>query len=240
MLKKLVNRALGFAGARVVNAQWGPCGFLTGLGKLARTGWAPEQIVDAGAWRGTWTLECRSLFPRARSLMVDPLPENRAALTELSQRVPGLTMWSGALGAHAGEVLIHRHADQSSPLRAAVPEWRSEEAIRLPMRTLDSFVESGEIQSPQLLKADVQGYELEVLRGAEGVLRSLDAVLLEVSFRELYEGQPLAHDVVAHMAGVGFRIFDICSYSQAPDGELLQSDFLFVRRDWPAPRVRHG
>ncbi len=240
MLKTLVNRVVGFAGARIVNAHWGPCGFLPALRKLARTGWAPAQIVDVGAWQGTWTLECRTLFPQARSLMVDPLPENRAALTELSARMPGLTTWSGALGARSGELLLHRHADQSSPLRAVVPEWRAAETITVSMRTLDSFVESGEIQAPQLLKADVQGYELEVVRGAEAVLRSLDAVLLEVSFRELYEGQPLAHDVVGHMASVGFRLFDICSYAQGADGELLQSDFLFVRCDWPAPRGSHG
>lgn len=236
MLKRLINGCLGQLQLRLVNARWGPVGFRHSLGKLARTGWQPSQVIDVGAWQGTWTLECMRLFPHARYLLIDPLPENRQPLEAVAARHANVRPWHGAAGPADADLALHRHADQSSPLVATVPQWRGTETILVPQRTLDSFLAAGEILPPQLLKADVQGYELEVLRGAERVLRSLDAVLLEVSFRHLYEGQPLAHEIVGHMAGRGFRIFDVCSYSQDESGDLVQSDLLFVRGDWPTPR----
>jgi len=236
MLKRLLTRVLRPFGVRLVNASWGPLGFMHALEKLAAAGWTPRQIVDAGAWKGTWTQECMTLFPDAQYMLVDPLPSNRTALEALAARQPNVSVWHGALGGTSGEVTMNLHVDQSSVLIANEPAWRGTERQAVPMRTLDSFLESGEILQPQLLKADVQGFELEVLRGAAAVLKSLDAALIEVSFQELYEGQPFAHHIVRHMADAGFRIFDICTYAQGPDDVLLQSDFLFVRQDWPAPR----
>lgn len=228
--KKALNAALSRSGLRVVSSAWGPRGFLSPLRRLMDRGWRPRQIVDVGAFQGTWTTECMRVFPDADYFLIDPLPANRAALAVLASRHPNVAAWFGAAGAAKGELTIHSHADQSSPLVAVKPEWRATESVTVPMRTLDSFVASGEIAPPQLVKADVQGYELEVLRGASETLASADAVLLEVSFKELYEGQPLAHEVIAFLGDRGFAIADVCSYAQGTDGGLEQSDMLFLRR----------
>jgi len=229
-LKEAVNTALAKCGLRIVSSVWGPRGFGASFRRLSVAGWTPRQIVDVGAFKGTWTTECMKVFPDAQYFLIDPLPANRAALAELASRHASVTPWFGAAGAHDGELVVHSHADQSSPLVAVEPEWRATESITVPMRTLDSFVSSGEIAPPQLIKADVQGYELEVLRGASETLASADAVLLEVSFRELYEGQPLAHEVIAFLGDRGFLIADMCSYAQGADGSLEQSDMLFLKR----------
>lgn len=230
VIRGAINAALRPAGLRVVSAVWGPSGFAVALTKLKARGWSPRQVIDVGAWQGTWTAECMKVFPNARYLLIDPLPANRAPLAAFCAAHPNATAWCGALGATAGTLSLYEHADQSSAFRASKPEWRGE-PIEVEMRTLDSFMASGESEMPQLIKADVQGYELEVLRGASRALAAADAVLLEVSFRELYEGQPLAHDVIGHLGERSFAVADICSYSQAADGTLVQSDILFVRRD---------
>lgn len=83
---------------------------------------------------------------------------------------------------------------------------------------------------PLLIKADVQGYEIDVLQGATSCLDRTEIILLELSFRRLYEGSPLAHDVIGWLGERGFRIYDICSYVQrGRDTELLQADVVFVR-----------
>jgi len=232
-IRGLINAAFGRCGLRVVNAAWGPTGFAASLRKVAARGWIPHQIVDIGAWKGTWAAECMRIFPEAQYLLIDPLPENRADLMQFKARHANVSVWLGAAGAEDGEITIHVHADQSSVLPAVEASWQSEETISVPVRTLDSLLLSGEMARPQLIKADVQGYELEVLRGASRVLAAADAVLLEVSFRELYEGQPLAHDIIAYLGARGFRIADICSYAQSADGALQQSDVLFLREGFP-------
>jgi hypothetical protein len=98
------------------------------------------------------------------------------------------------------------------------------------LRTLDSFIATHALTAPLLLKADVQGYELEVLKGASRCLDLCELLLIEVSFRRLYDASPLAHDVVGFLGARGFRVYDICSFVQRPaDNELAQCDIVFVR-----------
>jgi FkbM family methyltransferase len=228
-LRAIVNGVLARGGLRLVSAAWGPRGFASAFGRLRRSGFVPRQIVDVGASDGAWTRECRTIFGDARYFLVDPLEENRAALAALAAADPRVRFWIGALGAAPGELELHVHGDQSSFLPSEY-DRRGAAPRRVAVRPLDALVAAGEIAPPSLIKADVQGYELDVLRGAAESLASCEVVLLEVSYRRAYAGAPLAHEVVAFMGARGFRIYDVCSYAQRPgDGELFQSDLVFVR-----------
>jgi hypothetical protein len=102
------------------------------------------------------------------------------------------------------------------------------------VRCLDALLETDLLEPPELIKADVQGFELEVLRGAKRCLESTQLLLLEVSYRRIYRDLPLAHEVIAFAGDAGFRIYDICTYAGRPsDGELTQSDILFARESSP-------
>jgi hypothetical protein len=80
-----------------------------------------------------------------------------------------------------------------------------------------------------LLKLDVQGFELEALRGATSLLERVDAVLTECSFVRFYEGQPLFEDILACLAPLGFRL-SAGAISSRHAGRWEQGDFLFERR----------
>jgi FkbM family methyltransferase len=219
---------LGAAGVRAVAADWGPRGFRAALERVRRQGVTPGQIVDAGAARGEWTRECMRVFPDSRYLLVDPLDENRPALAELAAGRPLIKVWHGALGPEEGRVDMHVHGDQSSVLSSEFSAVVGRRTV--PVRTLDSFLGAELGEPPALIKADVQGYELEVLRGATRCLELAELLLLEVSFRRTYADCPLAHDVIAFCGSRGFRVYDVCSYLQRPrDGELVQADILFAR-----------
>jgi FkbM family methyltransferase len=186
-------------------------------------------VVDVGAARGEWTIDCQRLFPEATYVLIEPLPDHVAGLTAISSRLPRVRVWSGAVGATEGKATIRTHGDQSSMLVANDAQFRGTD-LEVPLRTLDSLVTTGELRRPDLVKLDVQGYELEVLRGANSVLEHAQVLLVELSFRRLYAGQPLAHEVIAFLGQRGFRIADVCTYSQrARDAALLQSDVLFVK-----------
>ena len=76
LLRNLTNSLISFAGLRVVNKSWGPKGFLSSLKKLKLLSFEPELIIDVGAARGEWSLECFEAFPESNYLLIDPLPEN--------------------------------------------------------------------------------------------------------------------------------------------------------------------
>jgi FkbM family methyltransferase len=230
LARKSVNRMLGPLNARMVNAHWGPRGFLDAFLRLRGQGMAPKQIVDVGASDGSWTQDCLKVFPESRYFLVDPLTENVAHLKKLSSKNHQITAWHGALGESPGELPMFVHGDQSSFLASEYRGETLESQLKVKVQPLDSFLGTSLLQPPQLLKADVQGFEIAVLQGASKCLETVEALLLEVSYRQLYHGGPLAHEVIAYVGSRGFRIYDICSYTQrAHDSELAQSDMLFVK-----------
>jgi hypothetical protein len=93
---------------------------------------------------------------------------------------------------------------------------------------LDEAVPPGKVRRPVLLKIDVQGTEIEVLRGATGMLGEVDSVLVECSFVELYRGQALAGEVIAFLDERGFSLASVCSPA-LDRGRVVQADLLFER-----------
>jgi hypothetical protein len=86
--------------------------------------------------------------------------------------------------------------------------------------------------SVDLLKIDAQGYELEILAGADKILPNVKAVILETSLIEVNEGCPLLHEVISSMHERGFVAYDVLELHRRPlDGALFQADVFFLRQD---------
>jgi FkbM family methyltransferase len=112
--------------------------------------------------------------------------------------------------------------------------------IELDVTTLDAFCASEEIQKIDFLQIDVQGADLDVLKGATEVLqRSVLAIQIEVEFSPLYINQPLFADVDSYLRSHNFTLFDIAPayrsrarspiISQKRTGQLLWGDAFYFR-----------
>jgi len=95
---------------------------------------------------------------------------------------------------------------------------------------LDRELKSVPLEDPILLKLDVQGYEVQVLEGAAETLKKVDYVLLEASFRPLYEGEKTFLDIARMMEARGFEFLRPVAWLSDPhNGEVLQMDALFAK-----------
>jgi len=72
------------------------------------------------------------------------------------------------------------------------------------IKTLDSYLENTN-NSYNLMTLDVQGYELEVLKGASKTLNQIDYILCEVNRAELYKGCPMYTDIESYLSNYGFK-----------------------------------
>jgi hypothetical protein len=80
------------------------------------------------------------------------------------------------------------------------------------------------------LKIDVQGLEMDVLRGAGATLAQVDMIEMELSTVPLYRGQALYREMIDHLAGLGFTLVGLAEgFSDERTGQLLQFDALFER-----------
>ena len=192
-------------------------------------------VIDVGANRGQFSLMAAGLWPDARILGFEPLPACADAYrSALGQRA---VLRQCALGAEKGTAsMFESSADDSSsllePTSSQLTISGNSRVVRrteVEVSTLDLECPD-EIVEPTLLKIDVQGYELEVLKGCQRLLASagLQYVYVELSLDELYGNQALAHEVISALGGHQFQLRAIANpYVQR--GRVLQFDALFAR-----------
>ena len=208
------------------------------VSSLMGQGIIPKTIIDVGANVGQFAVACAKIFPGVAVHSFEPLPHCLKELDRNVARLGGIRVYAVALGEHGGEVAMHvnSHSHSSSILtlgerhRKAFPHAREAQMIRVPISTLDRELNSVSLENPVLLKLDVQGYEPRVLNGATETLKRVNYVLLETSFRPLYEGEKTFMDIARMMEGCGFEFLRPVAWLSDPhDGEVLQMDALFAR-----------
>jgi FkbM family methyltransferase len=194
-------------------------------------------VIDVGANRGQFAVFALHRFPHAQLLCFEPLVEAHQKLTKLVGGDPRVRIEQCAIGSTDGSLRMNvaREDDSSSLLEPtalqleAFPNTDSTSSIDVPIRTLDGVVDIETLIRPFLIKIDVQGFELEVIRGAQRLLEEDGDLLVECSFAELYAGQALADEVVATLLSQGYRLRGIFSLTKGLDGAPLQGDFFFSR-----------
>ena len=171
-------------------------------------------LVDIGANVGQFTLLTVALEPGVRVEAFEPLPGPAAVFRRLFAGNPRVTLHQVAIGPaeSVATMNISRREDSSSllPITALQTEsFPGTERVgfeEVRVATLESQIEAERIREPALLKLDVQGYELEALRGCASMLHLIRYVYAELSFAELYEGQSMAHQVIAFLSQAGFTL----------------------------------
>jgi FkbM family methyltransferase len=176
--------------------------------ELMRHVQAGSVVWDVGANVG---LYAEKFLARgaARVICVEPAPPAVAALRsrfagELDSR---LTVLPVALSEAAGTApMTVDGAAPTNQLRSA----SSAGLVEVPLRRADELIRNDGLPPPTVIKIDVEGYELEVLRGFGEFIDApgLRAVFIEVHFSLLHErGMDTAADeIVSRLARAGFDV----------------------------------
>lgn len=203
------------------------------LDNIKANGFAPRTIVDIGANVGNWSREVSATFPSARFIMLDANVENDAALRKTATEVGD--------GAESHIVLLGPEPRDSVPFysvgtgSSVLPELTNfaRTTSTLPMARLDDVIgRRPSVATPILMKLDVQGFELEVLKGGRNTLSRSEVVILETALLDYNAGAPHFSDVVRFMDDAGFNVFDFCGQiRRETDHTLFQMDVMFVKHD---------
>jgi FkbM family methyltransferase len=203
------------------------------------------DIIDVGAHAGAFADRIRALLPAARLYCFEPMAREFSELSKRLGAVPDVQLFNTALGEEPGEQFIQRcdYSESSSILpmaalhKKAFPFTAHSQPERITVSRLDDSLASFRLGSRPLIKIDAQGYELHVLKGGTRTLDLAYLVIVEVTFRTLYEGQPLFDEVYDFLRPRGFRYagnfeFGGSGQLRSPlDGEVLQADAIFIRRE---------
>ncbi|MBI4898032.1 MAG: FkbM family methyltransferase [Actinobacteria bacterium] len=194
-------------------------------------------VLDVGANRGQFAIYSCNRFPVAALHCFEPIPEARAKLEEVVPSNRNITVHNVALASVRGSVDFHVSVDDDSSSLlpasrdqiAMFPGSRRDRTISVRTERLDDVLADQELARPVLMKLDIQGAELEALKGAAETLAKTEYVLVECSFVELYDGQAFGDEVISFLRNVGFDLVGLYSPTIV-DGLLLQADAFFTRR----------
>lgn len=197
-----------------------------------------DVALDVGAAVGEFARELRDFGFGGRIVSFEPMATPFATLRARTARDGQWTCHRVALGGEPGSTSINvaSNSDSSSLLPMADAHRRAAPQVDY-VGTEDVDVARLDDLAPELLgegetaflKLDTQGFEREVMSGAEDTLQRCRVVQVELSFVPLYEGGPLIDEMVAALYDRGFRLAAVEPGFAARGGAVLQADGLFVR-----------
>lgn len=193
-----------------------------------------HTIADVGSAAGIVAAMFAQKFPGNRIMAFEPVPASYRQLVAATAALGNVTPHQVALGGAAGDRELHLSARITSsslfetnraigdPFFASNLETVSTTSVRV--ATLDDVIDPA--ARIALIKMDVQGSELDVLRGAERTLGQTRFVLTEMMNHDFYTAAPQYHEIDAFLRERGFGLHDIIP-SIRRDERLMEWDAIY-------------
>jgi FkbM family methyltransferase len=195
-------------------------------------------VIDVGANVGQFSIAAKKVLGAVAVHAFEPVPTSYEQLVRNVGRLQGVTTHQVALGDRQGEstMFVNKlsHASSLLPLGTeharAFPQAYEVGEVQVAVSTLDEVFLGEVLKGPLMLKLDVQGYEAKTLGGGAALLRDVDHVVVESSFRPLYEGEASFRDMVGLLEEHGFEFDHPLDWLLSADrSEIVQMDALFRR-----------
>lgn len=198
-----------------------------------------ERLCDIGANAGQWSYVMHQLTPQlAEVAMFEPQTKFVHKLHALELSGVKKHVYQCALGDFEQKVAISGGTASASLFKVSGNQHRffpgsvTQESELVDVKILDQVYKKNRLAYPDLIKIDVQGYELNVLRGGREVLAHARYLVIELSLREFYRGQPPLWELWRFLDEQQYVMVDHGYELRSPSSphELLQFDAIFMNK----------
>lgn len=209
---------------------------------------AVDAVIDGGANIGQYAQALREEGWTGPILSIEADPDVQPTLAVAAAGDPRWHVLPAlALGAAAGEAMLHRSAEsdmssllaQSAQLETLSPSSAIVAQVHVAVHRLDQL--SNIVDAPWrrlFVKLDLQGGEAAALDGLIGLLDRIVGLQVEMALVESYGGERLWMDTIAWLAQRGFSVHLLLpGYYERKIARHLQVDGVFFR-DPPDPLIR--
>jgi FkbM family methyltransferase len=201
---------------------------------LARKGLNPKVVFDLGAAKGYWTERFAWRWKGAEFFMIDPLAESEARLKMLCEREGRFHYLLTALGRDPAVVTMNVTPDLDGSSLMTFPNPNPQRQRQIGVKRIDDLIEDGSLKAPDLVKLDVQGFEMKVLEGGQRMFETAEVFIIEVNIFRFMENCPRVDEIVRYMSDRKFVVFDVAGMLRRPfENDLGQLDLVFVSERSP-------
>ena len=190
---------------------------------------AGAVVVDAGANIGIYSeFLSRCVGPTGVVHSFEPSPDNFRRLRAATRKLSNVRLSQTALGEHSGKSELYLSDKLNVDHRSYMADGDSRRTLPIEIVALDDYFKPGE--RVDLIKMDIQGYELHALRGANRVLEDNSDIKLLVEFWPYGLKQAGANwaDLIAALEQKGMVIWQVSSKGLIP----FHSGSTSERADW--------
>ena len=223
IFKNTINSLLGFFG-KEIRATHAPIQSLAkGLKTLAPL--VPSNtVIDIGVADGT--PELYEAFRDKKFILIEANPLYREKVRYIATQLgASVEMSFCGEGNSTAELYL---AGQSS---SKYPVLESGSVIKVPVKTLDAIVSTHKLKGPFVLKMDIEGAELEALKGATHTLKEVSALIAELPLLGIRPRSPSFEETFKFITDQGFHLFNICEGGGIQEnGRLGHADFIFLKK----------
>jgi FkbM family methyltransferase len=201
----------------------------------------PKTILDIGANVGAWSLEAKEVWKDADILMIEGNPACETALRYIYQTT-GISYVIGVLSDKTGWLPFYQRKGCGTSTGDSIyrenTDWYSDENVEIVQYhavAIDEMFGNTGIYAPKfdLVKIDVQGAELDVLRGGKDIFKSTKYIIMEVIVDgiEPYNiGSPSRAEVMEYITSIGFKPQTVLENIVHPiERHIIQQDILFSK-----------
>lgn len=199
-----------------------------------------DCVIDVGANVGQYSLKLRKYGYQGDIYSFEPIITTFNLLEENSKQDNKWHIQNFALGANNGQESINISQNTESSSIFNINEIHTQNAPKakyigketITIKKLDDiFPEICSNKKGIFLKIDTQGYEMEVLKGAEKSLEKITGLQIEMSLIKLYENEILFDEIISYLKS---RKFNLCQIETGivdnNTGNLLQFDGIFLKQ----------
>lgn len=207
------------------------------LEDLKKRGLRCSSIMDVGANCAGWSIMAKKIFPQASFYLIEPQIEMKNALEDFCKKYKDSAYILAGVGSKSGVLTLTLWDDLAGSSFLVDPDSELKKIGRqrdIEIVTIDQIIGSSHAKCPDIIKLDIQGFELEALKGAKETFGFTEVYILEVSLFSFSEvkGQPVFSDVIDFMLQRDYVVYDFGGFSRRPlDGALAQCDICFVKKN---------
>ena len=194
-----------------------------------------NTIIDVGANKGQFQKSANYFYPNAKIYSFEHIPELYNKLVK--NNYTRITNFNMALGNEVGIQEFnkneYRHSSSFYEIEIDNNNFPSSKTtkINVEINTLDNIAPKLDLIGTVLLKLDVQGFEMEALRGGKNTLKNhIDYIIIEISFKKLYNNQPTYTELNKFLNEQNFELVTLLDFNLGKDKSYIEADFLYIKK----------
>lgn len=197
---------------------------------------SPKVIFDCGANIGFVTYQFNKRFKNASIYSFEPNPSVFSKLKSSNLNNQNVYVHNMGIGEENGSLNFFKNNNTGTSSFLEPNDFhkahlaRKYEKIEVPIVSISDFCKMNKIENIDILKLDIEGFELKALKGCENMLENnqIDFIFAEVNLIPTYKDQCLIEDIIVYLRELNYIPYNFYGNNETILRESIITNMLFI------------